>query len=63
MWELLILEEVGSGEFATVKLTNLAKSLKIDVAALKKQIAAEQKVSVANDPGSPAKASKKKAKK
>jgi ParB/RepB/Spo0J family partition protein len=60
LWELLIVEELhmGTDEHATQKLTNVAKSLSIDSAAIRKEIAAEQKAATP----APAKASKKKAK-
>ena len=49
----------GSGEHTTDKLLSLAKSLKIDAAAIRKQVAAEQKAAAAEKPA-PAKAAKKK---
>lgn len=61
LWLLLIADECSCGDRNT-KLANLAKSLKIDVAGIRKQIAADQKAA-ASDSAAPAKASKKKAKK
>jgi ParB/RepB/Spo0J family partition protein len=60
LWELLVVDDLsGSGEHTTDKLLSLAKSLKIDAAAIRKQVAAEQKAAAAEKPA-PAKAAKKK---
>ena len=68
LWELLVVDELPLGsQHSTDKLVSLAKSLKVDTAAVRKQVAAEQKEAAAD--GGPykannaAKVAKKKARK